>query len=800
MYALILDNSQTTPNKSVYVWGAPIEMRRSITICKPQEFKGLVQRYCGQLEGVIITSERGLQAVESFGLKVRSDKVAYGHTYGCAGKIKIKTNVGDRRIRAVCVPTQLEMNSGGRTSRFMYHRWVQKLCAPERFIPVQPLVWEDGDDSAGMNIYKHLADPELKLIAIDLETTKEISCQNPYTGKRCSVGAYIDYAGYCFAFFNPESGWRYRTIVHPIRRMEHLVWLNAVSSSPAPKTFHNGCYDLAYLTRWGAKLRNYVHDTMYWMKSVCPFLSGFYNLSSTATFYLQESAYWKDGRQAKTVHEYMEYCARDCHNTAHIAVAQLSLTTKATFDNFASRFYTVPVTHTAEMRGALVDEEAHTKLRREYMRLAREAEEKVKAWTGYGPNQSAKLLPIFKGFELIARKLKTPDVQTITSTDVKNRSNLVLFHPLASALAEEIAKARRYDKWLSTYIDVPLWSASYNAGFGRSGRYYLFRLDPFGTESGRLSSSGSSFWAGGPGQNIPNAIRSVFKAPEGYAFGGSDAPQSETRTTAYCSRERRLVDVVEGVHDFHSYNASAFFGIPYDEIYDDVTGSKLNKDLRDLAKRVNHGANYNMGAFVLLTTIGVSNVRRAQKLLGLDASWSLMQVCAYLLKAFDSTYPNIRGRWYFEQVIKVMKTGRLPCVSGYKPLVLVSPTDSKMNLNSIVSLDPQNWSVVLSLRGANNLLTAELKGSPIKYWHQMHDENLVLVPTGQGITVEQVDKHFAECCGNSTELPWKWPDGSQAVLSIPVGESVFGTHWGDMKEDPVKRTPEILNKQIEEML
>jgi len=796
MYAVVVETPIKNASKSVYVWGAPSTMRRMMTIVPYYAFRKYMAEHGAKLEGVIVTGKKSLETLEGYGVHVRNAGVAYGILHGCADRLKLKTNVGARYVICVCAPSIDEMNAGGRTARFMYMRWLQKISEPQRFVKPAILSWSDAADSGGGVLEECLNSPDLRFISIDLETTKEIETRNPNTGEYVKVRGVIDLAGYCFAFHDPEAGWYYRTVVHDMTSMINLEWLRYVCNSDTPKTLQNGCYDLAYLTRWQVPLRNYVHDTMYWMKSVTPFLSGYYNLSSIATFYLLTSAYWKDGRKAQTRYEYKEYCARDCLMTAQIAVGQLSLTSKYTFNNFSSRFYTVPVTLTAEMRGALLDEQVYEKTVREYELKSVVAAENVRKWTGVGPNQSARLLPIFKGFELLARKLKMPDVQTITSTDTKNRANLVLFHPLASKLAEEIANARRYEKWLSTYLKVELWSSENNAGYGREGRVYLFRLDPFGTESGRLSSSSSSFWAGGPGQNIPNELRKIFKAPEGFVYAGTDAPQSETRTTAYCSRESRLRDVVEGIHDFHSFNASAFFGIPYNEIYDDASGKKLNKELRDLAKRVNHGANYNMGAFVLLTTIGVTNVRRAQRLLNLDSSWSLIQVCAYLLQSFDRTYPGIRGRWYFEQIQKVLKTGRLGCVSGYAPLVLTSPLDSKMNLNSIVSLDPQNWSVYISLAAANNLLSAELGGSGIKYLHQMHDENLTLVPTSAGHTVKDIDDYFRRHCANEQTMSWTWHDGSQAKLVIPVGETVFGTHWSDMKEDPVVRTDDYLEKSV----
>lgn len=795
MYVVLTEMPIKEARKLIYVWAAPPELRNLITVCEHWKFTSLLTKLGGSVDGIVITGVKSLETVEALGLDVRNAGVSYGNLHGHAGLVQI----GNRRVTALCAPTLLEMQAGGRAMRFLYHRWMQKFTSPERFMRPHPLVWSDCAEDGGASLEDYLNDPTLVAISIDLETTKEVETIHPETGKYVTVSGVIDLAGYCFAF-RDEGGWRFRTVVHDLKCETEFGWLKAVAQSPKPKTFHNGGYDIAYLCRWGCPVRNYLHDTMYWMKSVTPFLSGYYNLASVSTMYLLHTKYWKDGRKATTRHEYKEYCARDCQATAAIMVAQLALTSRYTFENFTSRFYTLPVTHVAEMRGATIDEEVYRRTVEEYEIKAAEAALRVKQLTGgIGHNQSAKLLPLFKGIELVSRKLKTADVQTINGTDKKNSANLSLMHPYGAELVEALKNARRYEKWLNTFLRVELWSAKNNAEGRSQDRKYLFRLDPFGTESGRLSSSSSSFWVGGPGQNIPVELRKVFKAPQGYAYAGTDAPQSETRTTGYISREERLIEVVEGSHDFHSWNASAFFGIHYEEIFDDSTGRKLNKDLRDLSKRVNHGANYNMGAFVLLETIGVSNVRRAQKLLSLPKTWSLLDVCSYLLNGFDTTYPAIRGRWYMEQVQKVIKTGRLLCASGYAPLVLSSPLDSKMDLNSIVSLDPQNLSVVISLKAANSLLNGELAGSGIKYLHQMHDENLCLIPLDKGLTVRDVDAYFEKHCSNRTEFDWVRKTGEKAVMIIPVGETVLGNSWGDMKDDPVPRTQDFLNKLVAEV-
>src|SRR5690606_21352936 len=133
---------------------------------------------------------------------------------------------------------------------------------------------------------------------------------------------------------------------------------------------------------------------------------------------------------------------------------------------------------------------------------------------------------------------------------------------------------------------------------------------------GRLASTESSFWCGLQIQNIPQgkAVKGWIEADEGWEFAGGDYAQSEARCVGYLSGCTALIDLVESDKDYHSWNAHKFFGVPYEEV---------DKPLRNLSKRVNHGSNYNMGAAVLLDTMGPKNVAEARILLKLPARWTL---------------------------------------------------------------------------------------------------------------------------------------------------------------------------------
>jgi DNA polymerase I-like protein with 3'-5' exonuclease and polymerase domains len=224
------------------------------------------------------------------------------------------------------------------------------------------------------------------------------------------------------------------------------------------------------------------------------------------------------------------------------------------------------------------------------------------------------------------------------------------------------------------------------------GRCY-YKINPAGTDTGRLASSESSYWCGLQIQNIPrdDSVKQCLVSDPGYLLCEIDKAQAEARCVGYLAGETALIDLVEGPHDYHSYNAQRFFGVPYETIYSDEFHKTINKELRDLSKRTNHGANYNMGASVMLDTMGPKDVARAKILLKL--SGSLREVCQILLDRYAATYPRVKGSWYESIIMQVKLTGRLVNPFGRTRIFFGKPWLDKRALNAAVAHQPQSTSV-----------------------------------------------------------------------------------------------------------
>jgi hypothetical protein len=244
--------------------------------------------------------------------------------------------------------------------------------------------------------------------------------------------------------------------------------------------------------------------------------------------------------------------------------------------------------------------------------------------------------------------LKVLGCGDIDSTEEKDLKKAAYRHPLNARIIDTILDIRGLRKLVGTYLrtDDDAKQTGIHAGEGGSKDYQgriLYSLNPHGTDTGRLASRESAFWCGFNIQNIPRGkeVKQTIKAEEGFYLGECDLEQAESRDTAHISGEETMIAALSS-GDFHSKNASMFFGIPYASIYDEAANKVLNKPIRQLSKPVNHGANYNMTAPVLVDTMGLENVYLANKILKLGL-YDPKDIADYLLGRFHATYPKLRG-------------------------------------------------------------------------------------------------------------------------------------------------------------
>lgn len=184
--------------------------------------------------------------------------------------------------------------------------------------------------------------------------------------------------------------------------------------------------------------------------------------------------------------------------------------------------------------------------------------------------------------------LKLPAVKktkTGYSTDESVLTKLLDSHEVISKLLEY----REIHKLQSTYIK-PLLKLSQESSNNRIHTSFL----QTGTATGRLSSKDPNL------QNIPTRtklgreVRDGFVSKSGYSFIGIDYSQIELRLLAHYSEDKELLDAFNNDLDIHTQTAIKLFG------------KEDAQSKRGIAKSINFGLLYGMGARKLSQTLGIS--------------------------------------------------------------------------------------------------------------------------------------------------------------------------------------------------
>lgn len=573
--------------------------------------------------------------------------------------------------------------------KFLTTRLITKLTKPEQWLEPSPFtwnLWKPIRHESWLNLFR-----TAQYICVDIETLKENATI------RC-----IAYTAFWFLKDSIKS----ESIVIPIDCMEAVYAMREFNTLPAPKILQNGMYDIAYLSRYNSPLHNYAWDTAAlfhsWLSEL-PKDLGFLN-----SFFVREAMYWKDLAETNDLYEYYRYNALDTWGTGNAFFAMMRELPEYAYHNYALEFPQQFPCHMAEMTGIKRDMGRLEAARAEQQVIIDKNNASLQKMTGEpnfntnSPKQVLQLMHIL-------------GCKDLTSSDEKNLEKARFRHPLNARILELIIKTRKARKSTSTYLTVGDKAKEFN------GRI-LYALSPHGTDTSRLASKAHHFWCGFNIQNQTRGkiIKQTYVADPGFLFAEVDLSQAETWDTAYISGDTNLIAVVNSDLDFHSNNASKFFGVPYDQIYDDTLGKVLDKILRDLSKRVNHGATYNMGAYVLIDTMGQVKIVRAKKLLGLAAYMTMKQVAEYLLDdCFHGTYPGIRKIYYAGMTEEVVTTGYIRSMAIHHDALSMSnmhgdpivdynqwllerpvrswtrrcfgnPTKSKPILNSYIAHSPQS--------------------------------------------------------------------------------------------------------------
>lgn len=739
----------------------------------PQNFQELLH-WCRHYEAdaIIITNELTLEiALNSqvdFSKPVRDKALTLDDYQGSLLHIRIS----DTRTIPAVVLNPLQHLVTVPYGKFLAERFLSKVLEPGKWLPDIPFQWRlvNGPEDARAVVDK-LA--RARILAVDIET--------PEHGERAEARA-INCVGYAGLFLE-DGKCTIQCYVFPFEEWSYDA-VREINDNPVAKVFQNGLYDNLYFMRWDIPVRTWHWDTYHLFHSWLAELPK--NLGLVAAFAVRNIRYWKDDGKAGDLESYYRYNAKDCWGTL---CALLSLIreypTWAVTNYVEHEFPLVFPCITCELEGILVDREQFDKVYAEKMKQKEEDLLTIQDTVGsprdtlplkvdskgkqkiqfFNPNSSQQLLNVFR---LLG-------CGSLGSTDRAATLKARALHPLNDRVIGDIKEWKENVKILGTYVqDRKIWN----------GRLY-YKLDPGGTDTGRLASKASSFWCGFQIQNIPArdiAVKTFLIADNGWLLGEGDYAQSEARCVGYMSGETKLIDLVESPNDYHAWNAAQFFGTPYETIYRNADGTEpgktLNKPLRDLSKRTNHGANYNMGPGVMLDTMGPKYVAEAKRLLRLPPGLSLRKTCEYLLGIYERTYPRVKKDWYASIVKTITISGMLVSPLGWTRKFFGNPNENKHTLNAAVAHGPQNLSVGIINRRFRVIWREQIYGSlrgKIRIKAQIHDSVLfqyrVECPEVPGIVRELL----------RTPVPITDCFGIERVMVIPPDMSAGKKRWSELK-------------------
>lgn len=631
-------------------------------------------------------------------------------------------------------------------------------------------------------------------IAVDIETGHEDD-------------RVILMCGFSFVTIHPHTkSYSISTVVIPYEDEYNYVVTTAILQSNTPKVFQNGMYDNSYFLRYRQPVINWAFDT------INAFHAWYAELPKTLAFItsymIRSTQYWKHEGGSGDMQTEAAYCAKDCYNTALGWLALMREMPAWAWNNYFMEFPVVFPNLFAGIHGLRRNNAEMEVIRKDWLKGLETQRADLQKMVGspfYNPGSPAQNLRL---------------LQALGCGDLKGagkipRDKARARHPLNRRIMDALDKYASHAKIESSYLrdeqeknDKPVLDKYGKPKTKTWNGRLLYNIIPHGTDTGRNSSQESPFWCGWQIQNWPRdmeelAIKDGIEAEPGFYFSENDKSQAEARYTAYASGDTKLItNVEEPSRDFHGFNASQFFGLKYEEIvrstfneeFQEWDHKTINKPVRDLSKRTNHGANYNMQAQVLLDTMGIDKVILAKRLLKLPKDWSLLKVCQYLLDNFDKTYPVVRGD-YYNYIKKCIRTTKmLVGATGWTRYCFGKPWENKRDMNRYAAHIGQSLNAMV-LNGAVLRVffnIALVYPNDYIYCAQVHDSILSQYRIGEDWLP------FAVAFEMVNPIKVKDSFGITRTMQVPVDTKGGSTRWGKVKDMKLRDLSSENRKKLED--
>ncbi len=453
--------------------------------------------------------------------------------------------------------------------------------------------------------------PKDKLLSFDLETDALDRLTNSIVGVALSweegTGYYISVSGVApdakapetkeaSLFDEPKEEIPFKDVCIPfdiaLKKLKPIF-----EDENIRKCGQNAKFDMYILKRYGIDVKGFEIDSMLASYLLDP--SEKHNMDALSVKWLNYEPVSitsligekkKDQKSMRDLHpkDISDYACEDADITLRLCN---KLAAKLKEENLVKLAYDIEfplskVLTDMEFEGASIDEDALKELSVEMKKTLEKLTQDIYSEAGSEFNiDSPKQLG-----HILFEKLMIPPVKktkTGYSTDVEVMNQLAETYPIANMILEY----RSVAKLLSTYIEA--LPKLVNPSTGRIHTTYNQTV----AATGRLSSTDPNL------QNIPirsdqgKEIRKAFIPRDNdHILLAADYSQIELRIMAYICDDEKMVDGFKHGLDIHTATAAILNNIPHDEV---------TKDMRRIAKTVNFGIMYGLGAYGLSQRIGI---------------------------------------------------------------------------------------------------------------------------------------------------------------------------------------------------
>jgi DNA polymerase I-like protein with 3'-5' exonuclease and polymerase domains len=627
---------------------------------------------------------------------------------------------------------------------FLLERYISKITKPNNWLPTIPFTYSLLETT---HDFQHALDTiqRATFCSVDIETRTDLTISSVSYSCVIMVGRTISI----------------QTFVIPLPANEEVQyyefsysWITKFNASETPKLFQNGKYDCMYFQRFRTPVTNYCYDTR--VAHHCWFAELPQGLGFLSPFYIKEAWYWKDEAATGNLSDLYRYNALDTWGTAMAFLQWIMEAPQWAKDNYIMEFAVIHPDFLMESTGLTINMNTFMTVKEREEKRKLTALLSARRLVGnclFNPNSPVQCKNVIK---ILGNK-------TAKSADAKVLARMAYAHPLNAVIIKAITEYRKASKLVGTYLNE-------NKLFNKR---MLYSLSPL-TATGRHQSGEHSFWCGANIQNIPRDgdIRRYMEADEGFVLCELDYSKAESWDTGYITGDINLIKNVNSDRDFHKLNASMFFGLPYEEI---------SKALRQLAKPINHGANYLMSWNTLIDSMGIDKVFMAAKLLNLPKRWTAKDITVHLLSLFANAYPTVANDYPEWIKQEVARTHKLVNPYGYVRYCFGNPAKNPEDLRAYVAHLPQSTNgqcLNIAVALIFNRVWKKYGQKIFKMSAQVHDSSLNQVKIGYEYIADEVKA----CKLEASTVTVTDIKGIARTMTVPVDVSIGAKSWQDAKE------------------